>query len=133
MEFSSAGEVVSIQPRQRNHVSDSKRSISRCLHVGNVGIKASEDDLREEFEVFGEIEDIKIVHQGGKWLNVEGWCLERRYAFVYFVKAEEAEEARNNLIKLSKWKGNISFAKKEKDVSERKTKVSVYHDIVFDS
>lgn len=66
MEFSSAGEVVSIQPRQRNHVSDSKRSISRCLHVGNVGIKASEDDLREEFGVFGEIEDIKIVHQGGK-------------------------------------------------------------------
>lgn len=133
MEFSSAGEVVSIQPRQRNHVSDSKRSISRCLHVGNVGIKASEDDLREEFGVFGEIEDIKIVHQGGKWLNVEGWYLERRYAFVYFIKAEEAEEARNNLIKLSKWKGNISFAKKEKDVSERKNKVSVYHDIVFDS
>ena len=51
--------------------------------------------------------------------------IERRYAFVYFVKAEEAEMARSTLTKLSKWKGNISFAKKEKDASERKSKNSV--------
>ena len=51
--------------------------------------------------------------------------IERRYAFVYFVKAEEAEVARSTLTKLSKWKGNISFAKKEKDASERKNKNSV--------
>lgn len=69
MNFSSSGEVVSTLSRQRNYVSDSKRAISRCLHVGNVGIKASEEDLREEFGVFGEIEDIKIVHQGGKEVN----------------------------------------------------------------
>ena len=43
----------------------SKRPISRCLHVGNVGVKASEEDLCEEFGQFGEIEDVKIVHQGG--------------------------------------------------------------------
>ena len=43
-----------------------KRPISRCLHVGNVGIKASEEDLEKEFGEFGEIEDIKIVHQGGR-------------------------------------------------------------------
>lgn len=43
-----------------------KRTVSRCLHVGNVGIKASEEDLRQEFGQFGEIEDIKIVHQGGE-------------------------------------------------------------------
>lgn len=47
----------------------SKPTISRCLHVGNVGIKASEEDLKEEFGQFGEIEDIKIVHQGGKGDN----------------------------------------------------------------
>ena len=40
-------------------------SISRCLHVGNVGIRATEDSLRTEFGKFGSIEDIKIVHQGG--------------------------------------------------------------------
>lgn len=44
---------------------NSKRPISRCLHVGNVGVKASEEDLCEEFGKFGEIEDVKIVHQGG--------------------------------------------------------------------
>ena len=40
-------------------------SISRCLHVGNVGIRATEESLRAEFGRFGSIEDIKIVHQGG--------------------------------------------------------------------
>ena len=38
------------------------------------------------------------------------------------MKSEEAELARSTLIKQPKWKGNISFAKKEKDASERKAK-----------
>ena len=33
--------------------------------------------------------------------------------------------ARSTLTKLSKWKGNISFATKEKDASERKSKTCV--------
>ncbi|KNB41725.1 hypothetical protein JH06_4905 [Blastocystis sp. subtype 4] len=89
-------------------------TVSRCLHVGNVGLHASEESLRIEFGQFGEIEDVKIVHQG-----------ERRYAFVYFVKSEEAEVARSTLTKQPKWKGNISFAKKEKDISERRSKIIV--------
>ena len=40
-------------------------TVSRCLHVGNVGVRASEESLRNEFGQFGEIEDVKIVHQGG--------------------------------------------------------------------
>ena len=40
--------------------------MSRCLHVGNVGLHASEESLRIEFGQFGEIEDVKIVHQGGR-------------------------------------------------------------------
>ena len=53
--------------QKANVVNDgnSKRPISRCLHVGNVGVKASEEDLYEEFGKFGEIEDIEVVHQGG--------------------------------------------------------------------
>lgn len=39
---------------------------SRCLHVGNVGLRASEESLRNEFGQYGEIEDVKIVHQGGE-------------------------------------------------------------------
>lgn len=47
---------------------------------------------------------------------------ERRYAFVYFVRCEDAERARSTLIKQPRWKGNISFAKKEKDALERRAK-----------
>lgn len=53
---------------------------------------------------------------------IQGLTTERRYAFVYFKHAEEAEAARSNLVKLAKWKGNVTFAKKEKDAAERKTK-----------
>ena len=88
-------------------------TVSRCLHVGNVGVRTTEDHLRSEFGQFGRIEDVKIVHQG-----------ERRYAFVYFERSEDAELARATLIKQAKWKGNVSFAKKEKDASERHSKHS---------
>ena len=51
--------------------------------------------------------------------------IERRYAFVYFDRVEDAEQARTVLIRQPKWKGNISFAKKEKDASERRAKNNV--------
>lgn len=56
------------KPRQDNLQAQdvARRPISRCLHVGNVGVKATEEDLELEFGEFGEIEDIKIVHQGGR-------------------------------------------------------------------
>lgn len=41
-------------------------TVSRCLHVGNVGVRTTEDHLRSEFGQFGRIEDVKIVHQGGE-------------------------------------------------------------------
>ena len=50
---------------------------------------------------------------------------DRRYAFVYFSNVSEAEAAKAILSKRSKWKGNISYAKKEKDISERRARVSV--------
>ena len=48
-----------------SEVSNSRGS-SRCLHLGNVGIRSSEQDIRDEFGVFGCVEDVKIVHQGGE-------------------------------------------------------------------
>ena len=59
--------------------------------------------------------------------------VERRYAFVYFVKSEEAEVARSTLTKQPKWKGNISFAKKEKDISERRSKIIVSMNTLVDT
>ena len=44
---------------------------------------------------------------------------------MYFERSEDAELARATLIKQAKWKGNVSFAKKEKDASERHSKHSV--------
>ena len=44
---------------------ETKRPPARCLHVGNVGAKATLEDLWREFEAFGTVEDVKIVHQGG--------------------------------------------------------------------
>ena len=41
-------------------------TVSRCLHVGNVGVRTTEEHLRSEFGQFGHIEDVKIVHQGGR-------------------------------------------------------------------
>lgn len=57
--------------------------------------------------------------------NGEESYAERRYAFVYFERSEDAELARATLIKQAKWKGNVSFAKKEKDAAERHSKHSV--------
>lgn len=44
---------------------------------------------------------------------------------MYFERSEDAELARATLIKQAKWKGNVSFAKKEKDAAERHSKHSV--------
>lgn len=100
-------------PRVSPSEVSNSRGTSRCLHLGNVGIRSSEQDIRDEFGAFGCVEDVKIVHQG-----------DRRYAFVYFSNVSEAEAAKAILSKHSKWKGNISYAKKEKDISERRARVS---------
>ncbi|KAK8803323.1 hypothetical protein WA158_001017 [Blastocystis sp. Blastoise] len=78
--------------------------ISRCLHVGNVGSTLTYNDIKTEFEEFGSIEDIKILNQGV-----------RRYAFIYFTTPQEAKNAKDVLSKHGKWKGNITYSKKEKN------------------
>ncbi|KAK8791671.1 hypothetical protein WA588_001982 [Blastocystis sp. NMH] len=76
---------------------------SRCLHIGNMNPRMTEEDLWSECNVFNTVEDIRIVSQK-----------DRRYAFVYFATTEEAERVRAMLIAKPKWKGAIAFAKKDK-------------------
>ena len=65
----SIGVPIATTPHSPPRVSQSEvsnsRGTSRCLHLGNVGIRSSEQDIRDEFGVFGCVEDVKIVHQGG--------------------------------------------------------------------
>jgi hypothetical protein len=75
---------------------------TRCLHVGNVPTTYTEYQLRADFQVYGEIESIKLINQRV-----------RRFAFVTFRRIEYAVAARQALSKLTMWKNCISFAHKE--------------------
>ena len=76
---------------------------SRCLHVGNLGPRLNEEDLRKEFNMYGDVREVRIVTQG-----------DRRYGFIYFSSVNGAERARAKLIEKPQWKGNIAFAKKKR-------------------
>ena len=75
---------------------------SRCLHVGNVPVQLTEQQLYQEFEKFGEVAGLKIVTHRS-----------RRFAFVTFSTIEQAISAKQRLVKLTPWKSAISYAHKE--------------------
>ncbi|OED45703.1 RNA-binding protein [Endozoicomonas sp. (ex Bugula neritina AB1)] len=58
----------------------------RTLYIGNLAYTAVEEDLEQAFEVFGEIEDIKLMRD-------RETDRPRGFAFITFEKEAEAEAA----------------------------------------
>jgi len=85
-----------------SHSSSSSSGGGRCLHVGNVASSMTDEELRRHFSQFGRIQVLKLVSQK-----------DRRFAFVNFETAAEAERAKRELSKHTLWRSNVSFAKRE--------------------
>ena len=83
-------------------IQNQQSQFSKCLHVGNVPSNISDDQLRLEFEQFGEIESIKIIVQRS-----------RRFAFITFRNIQQAVSAKQQLSRLHTWKSSISFAHRD--------------------
>mmetsp|Transcript_15748 Transcript_15748/g.15891 ORF Transcript_15748/g.15891 Transcript_15748/m.15891 type:complete len:1143 (+) Transcript_15748:164-3592(+) len=76
--------------------------VSNCLHVGNVPANITEQQLRREFERYGQLECLNIVSQRN-----------RRFAFVSYCTVDQAVQAKQRLSKTHPWKSAISYARKD--------------------
>jgi cold-inducible RNA-binding protein len=60
------------------------------IYVGNLPFSSSEDDVRREFEAFGQVTSVEIIHD-----KVTGRS--RGFAFVEMSNSEEAQKAISGL------------------------------------
>ena len=75
---------------------------SNCLHIGNVPIAMSDEELRKVFEVFGPVDCLNVVNH-----------LNRKFAFVAYHSVDHAVTAKHRLSRMHPWKSAISFAKRD--------------------
>jgi RNA recognition motif-containing protein len=62
------------------------------IYVGNLSLETTEDELRNEFIVFGEVESVTIIDDEGT-----GSGQQRRYAYVEMASRSEGETAISKL------------------------------------
>jgi RNA recognition motif-containing protein len=76
----------------------------RTIHVSNVPLSASQSELVDLFEVFGEKPRVELKHG---------------FAFVGFATSEAAEKARSSEFDLGGRRLRCDFAKKDMEIKER--------------
>ena len=95
-----------------NGPNSEKHNAARCLHVGNLPDSMGILELQKVFQLFGTVEHVQIARSGTSSMHHGKRIPQRRFAFVQFAQAKDAQQAKERLSEHHKMlRANISYSR----------------------